>query len=264
MYIKRFESVEVSESIESCKDIIETISEYEDDIYIYDYKIGYLHHGDVVPEMKDERSKKVIGFKLMYRNNANEDGYKQLKMISEKSEIDELITLLQKSKSLINKFKIYCDDVSLETNNNSIRFLLKFENDDSEQKIIFKRKRILKSIENHFSDYRFAKTIEFHKDQDPQLFNYLDKFKEENINNNSYTLRFAIDIEQEKNKIFLTPKSFRVQKPYSNQWLKLKSDKILIDTSISYIKGRLNKIYDIDTNSLKITTANKSLEITTD
>lgn len=42
MYIKRFESLEISDSIESCKDIIETIKEYEDDVYIYDYKIGKM------------------------------------------------------------------------------------------------------------------------------------------------------------------------------------------------------------------------------
>ena len=107
-YIKRFESIDLGdfgdESIEYCKDIIETISEFDEELVAFDYEQGYhnVKFNTFSEEIKSENSKLCLRawFKLKDVDATSK--------IDSKDAIDKHVLLMKKTKYILNQFSPYC------------------------------------------------------------------------------------------------------------------------------------------------------------
>lgn len=246
MYIKRFESVVIDESIESCKDIVETLSEYEDEIKIEGYEDGYYGYNRFEKKILDENWKKAVQFWVSPKVD---------KEIVDKSGFDTMITLIQKSKYLYTKLGIYCEEIKVNIRTGSVHFILIFVNKDKDQIAMAKYKRVLKNIDDFFKDYMRSKTISMGATitdlkKDPEslrsriIFDLMKK--DERISKLGYipfTLRFTIDLEESGNTISIKPKNTRYQLG-EGKWTSIRIDnKLVMEYILDFIEENIKASY---------------------
>lgn len=240
MYIKRFESVLEDDDLESCKDYIETLEEFEENLEISGFKEGYYNDSKVSNELVSEKSPRALQFFLKLKDTTS-NLYND---VSQKSDFDKHILLTQRAKYLYTKFEIHCKKISIEIRGSAIKFLLLFDNKDESEKRRAKINRIYTSFEKHFTDYANSKTFYVYKDK--ENFKLIideivkDDYKLGVIINGGYSFefRFSVDIKLDNDIIEIRPKSFRYKVDYSSTgWKTLKSNKKLIE----FTSDRLSK-----------------------
>ena len=130
-----FESVDdsdVSDNIQDCVDYLETFHEFEDDYLIEHMKRGYnsnsgnrFYTGDQLHESDK------LAFQFYFRKKNSSFGEnivenRPLKITLDN--INEIIDMLNKSKSFLKKFEMWSNDVRMEVFNTQVKFLIIFEN----------------------------------------------------------------------------------------------------------------------------------------
>lgn len=260
MYIRRvFEANSDEDSdFNMCKTIIETLREFEEEVEVSQYKEGYYDKGqsELEKRSRGDNSKKAIRFVLKVKDF---DG------IENKSGFDKTIFLLQRSKTLYGKFSNYCKNLIIQIDgDNRVEFTLPFENDDNNEKVTSRVKRMMELTWKWFNEkdsYKQSKTFylikekekkeyyrgheytpdvvqpildEIKKNRGPFGENYskvinnpVDEFDKEYKFPSQYptiTFRFTVNIINDGNKIILTPTTYRWE-TYDIKWRKMKSNK---------------------------------------
>lgn len=207
-FIKKFESMSIESSIEYCKDVIETLSDFEDEIDVKGYIQGYTRYDHpntyITPSPSNESDKKCIQFYLKLKTDYDDNS---------KEAFDKLISLLQKSKFLFSKLNNYCSDIKFEIDNKNIGFILLFDNEDESLKKSAKISRIYKSINEALKDYNrykriFLSIVDIKEDYKAEIYGLL---REQNPNKNYFTLRYSVDVSTEDGVILLKPNKFRYE-----------------------------------------------------
>lgn len=154
---------DVSEMIESCKDIIETFNELDHECKVIHYKSGYSYKdgsGFELSATSEDRFKCII----FYLNIPDMRG------VESASDIEKLYIMLKASKVLYLKLNLYCSNIHYELNSISVKFKLLFDNTDDMRPV--KIKRIIKGIDKYLSNYNVSKRIWFQrKDNSGEISN---------------------------------------------------------------------------------------------
>jgi hypothetical protein len=146
-----FTDMDVNEAIESCKDLIETFSEYNDNKYmVYGYKSGYSDKDGSGFEQNasSEDRLKCVKFNI---------GIPEFTSIESGVDIDKFSELIKASKPLYSKLKLHCDKVKYKIDGCFIYFSLLFDNIDDMNNV--KVKRIYGNIKEVLRDYMNSKRI---------------------------------------------------------------------------------------------------------
>lgn len=148
MYIKKFyESIDLDSGYEYCKDIAETISEY-DDGFEYIYRFGF-YGSSFLNDASSENDKKAIYICIGKKD-------------SNKFTFEDSMNILKKGKIIYDRVKNHCDDVNFEVRNSNGFYLylyILFENENTELKKDLKINRIRGILRRYFSDYSTNKRI---------------------------------------------------------------------------------------------------------
>lgn len=254
-FIKRFESASIAEDIESCKDIIETLVEYENDITMDNYNIGYYTQHCNPPishKMTSEEDKKAIEFNLFFNG---------LSGIKSKSDFDNYITLMQRAKSLYSKFQNYCKGIIISMEEYYIHFILTFEEGDVDLKLKSKINNIYNNIREKFEDYNRYKTISIlhfnkeHKDLKEIIHNQINK-------NESGQFRFSLNINIKEN-ILITPTAFKFKGYSMERWAKIKPTNDLLKIVLNNVSSTIKDFYFVSKykDSIEILTNSDNIEI---
>jgi hypothetical protein len=228
MYIKRFESVQLDYDMESCKDLIECIGEFEEGLEAIGYEVGYYdsYYGTKIrKESQSENSKRALSFFITIKDF---DG-----KIVDKNNFDKTILLAQRCKYLYSKFEGYCEDIIVDfVGNNSVKFLLQFENTDTSEKKESRIKRVLALTEEYFNDWRKHKTFHINRLNKNKYIPILEEIKKtgpikrdgtsyKNPVDNFFSdvkgyysidiieFRFGVKFERDNDYITITPNSFK-------------------------------------------------------
>ena len=157
---------EIDESVESCKDIIETFNEFEDEFKISEYrkgfKIDHWYGSSFDYKQKSENDKVALEFHLMPNKLTISSIYGKVSPTEDYFEI--MSKTLSKAKSLSLKFKKYCGDTSITLHNYMISFLLVFDNIDDLGKSKAKFKRITSGLQECLSDWKTYKRVSLNLD----------------------------------------------------------------------------------------------------
>jgi hypothetical protein len=150
---------EVAELIEECKDIVETFNESEDIFKIANYETGFVKYdtylgrtivGNFEGRQSHESDMAAIKFNLGLSSDLEGQHFKEYEESITPEKIDELIELLNKSKTLVQRLSRYCSTIYYKLNGKSIRFILIFTNPDESGRKKAKVERIYKKISNDF------------------------------------------------------------------------------------------------------------------
>jgi len=133
-FIKKFESISIDEDLESCKDYIETLSEFEENIEASSFTEGYYNGREVRSKPESEKNPKALQFYLELKGSTNSRYGSNKGDILEKSDFDKAILLTQRAKYLYSKFELYCSSIIVEIRCNFVKFTLLFENKDESEK----------------------------------------------------------------------------------------------------------------------------------
>lgn len=248
-FIKRFESVSIEEDLESCKDIIETLVEYEEDIEASSFKEGYYDGREIKSKPESEKNPKALQFYLEFRGSTNSRFGNSKGDILEKSDFDKSILLIQKAKYLYSKFGLYCSSIIVEIRSSFIKFTLLFENNDESEKKKAKIGRIYKAFKSYFSDYISNKTfyIGDNKKEYQPIINDIKKNDIRFEDMRDIEFRFTTDINLTDDIITIRPKTFRYKFTNSeNTWKPLRSNKNLVDFVSMELSKRMVKGYHVD------------------
>lgn len=177
-----FTDMDVNEAIESCKDLIETFSEYNDNKYmVYGYKSGYAYRDGSGFEQNasSEDRLKCVKFNI---------GIPEFTLIQSDVDIDKFYELIKASKPLYSRLKIHCDKIKYKIDGCFIYFALLFDNIDDMHKV--KVKRIYGNIRETLRDYMnykririTNKSIDFYKNLHDMLIDGGFVEKEESFKN---------------------------------------------------------------------------------
>lgn len=237
-FIKKFESMSIDSSIEYCKDVIETLPDFEDEVHVSGYTQGYTRYdypnAYISRDPSNESDKKCIQFYLKLKTDYADDS---------KETFDKLISLLQKSKFLFSKLNNYCSDVKFEVDNKSIGFILLFDNEDESLKRTAKIKRIYKSINEALTDFNRYKRIflsitDKSEDYKKEIYSLL---RDQNPNKNYFTLRYSINISMEDGVISMKPNQFRYD--YNSKLKGIKYSKKLASLIVKHLHNLLTQGY---------------------
>ncbi len=253
-FIKRFESISIDEDLESCKDIIETLVEYEDDIEASSFKEGYYDGRDVKSKMESENTPKALQFYLEFKgSNVSRWGNSKGDII-EKSDFDKSILLIQRAKYLYSKFQLYCSNIIVEIKYRHIQFVLLFENKDESEKRAAKIQRIYKFFKDHFGDYSSNKTFYIGSKNSKEYLPIVNDIKKNDVRFEvirDIEFRFTTDINLKNDVITIRPKTFRYKVPYiENNWKPLKSNKNLISFVSKELSKKMVKGYNIEKSNI--------------
>lgn len=188
-YIKKFNEVKeytIEEDMECCKDIIETISEWDPDIEVDCYRSGYCEYDTdpIVNTPKTEKAKRCIGFRINVENKKEVDGIYnsgknyRFNKLKNTSEIDLLSTLLNKSKTIFLRLSEFSDTIYYNVTDLSITFRIMFENQDEELKKSAKAKRLIEKLKEKLSDWKTLKRLVV---KDNELFKFNDTEKKKGM-----------------------------------------------------------------------------------
>jgi hypothetical protein len=159
---------EVAELIEECKDIVETFNESEDAYKVANYENGFVKFdkylgrnvvGNFESRPSHESDMAAIKFNLGLSSDLEGQHFKEYEESITPEKIDELIELLNKSKTLVQRLSRYCSTIYYKLNGKSIRFILIFTNPDESGRKKAKVKRIYQKLSNDFRDYDSWKTM---------------------------------------------------------------------------------------------------------
>jgi hypothetical protein len=300
IYLKRFESVEIDDSIEYCKDAVDILSENDDSVKVT-YEEGYCppdldhsldenqkrYHISRSPKKDDDMRCLLVQISLRDFKKKNSDRYSGevgFPIIEDSGDIENQITLLKYGKSLLNKFKLYSDDVHLQVYTGVMTFLIKFEVRDTSVKTEAKWNGLNKALYEYLKDYETTKTIKFTDNEyigyvafrDPkvkQIYDYLCKYCDEKGIITSYygqskkninSLRFSISEKKDDNKCILTigtTKFYHLKGQANiklpNEIMNLVSD-VFVDTIKKQISGGN---YNLKTMPKDVTITNKDNKI---
>lgn len=300
IYLKRFESVELDDSIEYCKDAVDILSENDDSVKVR-YKEGYCpasldHSADDIqlsqkilskPQTDDDMRCLTVSLSLNDFKHKNAKGYSGnvgFPVIEDNGDIENQITILKYGKSLLNKFKMYSDEVYLQVHTGSITFLIKFEIRDTKVKTEAKMIGLNKSINEYLKDYEDTKTIRFTDNEVYTAFNnpkvkkiydYLCNYcDEKNIETKSkyygngkhqiYSLRFTTSIDYtENNRLTITIPSTKFYYLRTKANIKLPNDimNLVTDIFVEKIKKEIKHNYDLRTMPKDINISKKDNKI---
>ena len=150
---------EVAELIEECKDIVETFNESEVTFKVANYETGFVKYdtylgrnvvGNFESRPSHESDMAAIKFNLGLSSDLEGQHFKEYEESITPEKIDELIELLNKSKTLVQRLSRYCSTIYYKLNGKSIRFILIFTNPDESGRKKAKVERIYKKISNDF------------------------------------------------------------------------------------------------------------------
>lgn len=150
---------EVAELIEECKDIVETFNESEDTFKVANYETGFVKYdtylgrnvvGNFESRPSHESDMAAIKFNLGLSSDLEGQHFKEYEESITPEKIDELIELLNKSKTLVQRLSRYCSTIYYKLNGKSIRFILIFTNPDESGRKKAKVERIYKKISDDF------------------------------------------------------------------------------------------------------------------
>ena len=159
---------EVAELIEECKDIVETFNESEDTFKIANYETGFVKYdtylgrtivGNFEGRQSHESDMTAIKFNLGLSSDLEGQHFKEYEESITPEKIDELIELLNKSKTLVQRLSRYCSTIYYKLNGKSIRFILIFTNPDESGSKNAKVKRLFNKLSTDFKDYDSWKTM---------------------------------------------------------------------------------------------------------
>ena len=159
---------EVAELIEECKDIVETFNESEDTFKVANYETGFVAYdsylkrirsGDFDSRQSHESDMAAIKFNLGLSGDLSNGYFRDNEESVTTEKIDELIELLNKSKTLVQRLSRYCTTIYYKMTGNSIRFILIFKNPDEGSSKAAKVTRLYNKLSNDFRDYDSWKTM---------------------------------------------------------------------------------------------------------
>jgi hypothetical protein len=261
--IKKFESLSIDTTIEHCKDVIETLSDFEDDVEIKNYAIGYIYSDRVEQNPTTERDKKGIKFNLFLK--------KEFKSITGKESFDDQIFLLQKSKYLYSKIRSYCDEIKIDVRTGYVTFILQFENTDESIKNKAKLNRVYKGLGEALKDYDRFKTIylsseeqltKANNDYYKDCLNILRSINKGLEKKKEFThFRFSVDMSEENGIITLKPKQFRYKDGYS--WKTVRYNSELAKNVVRCLQHNLESgyIYNVSRGDIKYEEKDTELKI---
>ncbi len=248
--IKRFESLVTDTNLESCKDIIETISEYEDEVVVLHYEEGYYSY-KFSKKIESEKEKKAIQFYLCLKSDQED------RKINNKSDFDKMITLMQRSKSLYSKLSIYCESIKVSIEPKSISFILTFDNTDESVKRPTKVKRIFGIISKYLSDYNNVKTFNVDDSVKKEYSDLITQIKKstdesERLDTKGFEFRFTTDIDMDliddpnNSVITIKTKTFRYKYYGDNKWIKVRSNKEIVNLVNKKLIAKIKSHYLLD------------------
>lgn len=299
IYLKRFESVEMDDSIEYCKDAVDILSENDDSVKVK-YEEGYcppnLDHSSDEREYHTNRTPKDeydmrcllvhLSLKDFKKRNSNRySGEVGFPIIEDNGDIENQITLLKYGKSLLNKFKLYSDDVNLRVYTGTITFLIKFEVRDTSVKTEAKWNGLNKALYEYLKDYESTKTIEFRDNEfigykafdNPKIkkiYDYICNYCDERGIITSYhgqtkkninSIRFSISDKKDDNKHILTIGTTKFYHLKGQTNIKLPNDimNLVTDIFVERIKKQISGgNYVLKTMPKDVTITNKDNKIT--
>lgn len=122
------EHTQNQENYEECKDIIETFFESHNELKLSDYKKTY----------SDDRESVKIYFKV--NSSLLNGGIKSIK------EYDNYLNLMTSTRVLFKRLSMLCDNISINPEYGYIDCNLRFQNDDLDSKILFKKHLIIDGL----------------------------------------------------------------------------------------------------------------------
>ncbi len=251
--IKRFESVSIDEDIESCVDIIETLLEYEDDLEMFNYKRGYAFYNQsstssFTSKLEYENQLPTITFTIGLKKSTN--NYLDAQ-IGTKEDISNMIDLLQKSKSLLNKFNIYTNKVNITLSKNRVTFYLSFDSEEGISDNIKRAKfdKLCREVSRYITTETYSGSLGFNTTI--EKFPFVEELKKmvnpsdiEKINKYGIELKLSYkkEADTENQTIIITTKLFKykIGLPYE-KWKGLKFNSKLYEIAAKELVKSIEK-----------------------
>lgn len=169
-YIIRFnelsEHEDIEDSMEACKDIIETFDEYYPNIVVVGYgrnaeklTVGFCESNDDEKDyfgsfrdyMSNPNDKKAIYFSMSSKSDSEDENKNWHRSIDTVDDINRNIELMEKSRTIFLRLKSYTNLIRYRVSNLRIEFEIAFDNEDKKLKTDFTLNKLYKNIIEYFN-----------------------------------------------------------------------------------------------------------------